>query len=90
MGSYGLPKGLDFQRGKRRNPLLCQPVKVSGFMFTSAPRHGKDRLNVAIVQRVESSDGPRRPKSSETEKAVLRQWMKAEKRRTRHDHFGAA
>jgi len=46
--------GLDFQRRKRRNPLLCQRVKVSGFPFTSA-RHGKNRLNVAIVQRVESS-----------------------------------
>jgi hypothetical protein len=47
--------GLDFQHRKRRNPLLCQRVKVSGFTFTSALRHRKNRLNVAIVQRVESS-----------------------------------
>jgi hypothetical protein len=44
---------LDFQRQKRRNLLRRQRVRVSGFTFTSAPRHGKNRLNVAITQRVE-------------------------------------
>ena len=55
LGSSGLPVGLDFHRQKKRNPLRCQRVKVSAFTFTSAPRHGKNRLKVAITQRVESS-----------------------------------
>src|SRR6478672_12422738 len=55
LGKHGLPVGFDFQRQNSRNPLRCQRMSVSGFTFTSASRHLKTRLRVAIVHRVESS-----------------------------------
>jgi hypothetical protein len=45
----------DFQRQKRRNPLRCQPRRVSALTFTSALRLEYYRLRAAINHRVESS-----------------------------------
>lgn len=47
--------GLDLQRQRRRNPLRCHQMNVSGFTITSALRHWNIRLRVAIIPRVESS-----------------------------------
>src|SRR6516164_6787003 len=36
LGNRGLPTGRDFQRQRRRNPLRCQRMNVSGLTFTRA------------------------------------------------------
>ena len=41
LGKRGLPVGFDFQRQNSRNPLRCHRMSVSGFTFTSAPRHSE-------------------------------------------------
>ena len=54
LGVRGLPTGRDFQRQRRRNPMRCQRMKVSGWTFTRASRHANRRPRITILRRVES------------------------------------
>ena len=47
VGSLGLPRGLDFQRQNKRNPLWCQRMRVSGLTMTRALRRSKNLLRTA-------------------------------------------
>src|SRR5215831_10464341 len=55
LGIRGLPRGRDFQRQRRRNPLRCQRMNVSGWTFTRASRQANRRPRITIISRVESS-----------------------------------
>jgi len=39
-------KSATFPRQRRRNPLRCQRMKVSGLTFTRAPRHKNMRARI--------------------------------------------
>ena len=54
LGICGLPTGRDFQRQRRRKPLRCQRMKVSGWTFTRAPRQENMCPRMTIISRVES------------------------------------
>ncbi|MCU1335391.1 MAG: hypothetical protein JWO19_972 [Bryobacterales bacterium] len=54
-GRRGRPVGQDFHRQKRRNPLRCHRISVSGLSTTKALRQSNHRLTKLISQRVESS-----------------------------------
>jgi hypothetical protein len=57
LGICGMPTGRDCQRQKRRNPLRCQRIKVSGWTFQERkvkPRraHDSTRLIMVILGRM--------------------------------------
>jgi hypothetical protein len=53
-GIRGRPRGRDFHFQKRRNPLRCQRIKVSGLTIVRASRQSKKRDSRANVKRTPS------------------------------------